>query len=54
MQSIHFLGKVLPPSAQVTISFIPNISWDIDEFGLAAEFKSQIKNSNIDRQEQLQ
>ena len=48
MQSIHFLGKVLPPSAQISVSFAPNIKWGSPEIGLDVEFTCRIENSNID------
>jgi len=48
MQSIHFLGKVLPPPAQVTVSFTPSIKWKAEEIDLAMEFTCKIENSSID------
>jgi len=48
MQSIHFLGRVLPPVAQVTVSSNPSIKWDESETGLVMEFTCHIENSKID------
>ncbi len=47
MQSIHFLGRVLPEPAQVTVSFKPTIHWKDEEIG-SMEFACDIKNSKID------
>lgn len=48
MQSIHFLGRVLPPSARVTVSFTPSIKWEESDIDLVMEFTCRIENSNID------
>ncbi|MGA2525786.1 MAG: hypothetical protein ABSF79_04130 [Smithellaceae bacterium] len=48
MQSIHFLGRVLPPPARVTVSFNQSIKWEEADIGLAMEFTCHIENSKID------
>ena len=48
MQSIHFLGRVLPPPAKVTVSFTPSIKWEVPDIGIAIELTCKIENSNID------
>ena len=48
MQSIHFLGRVLPLPAQVTVSFNPSIKWEEADTGLVMEFTCHIENSKID------
>ena len=48
MQSIHFLGRVLPPPAQITVRLTPSIKWEDPDIGLVMEFTGRIENSNID------
>lgn len=48
MQTIHFLGKVLPEPVNVTLSSPPTIKWEAPESGFSMEFISHIVDSKID------
>lgn len=48
MQSIHFLGRVLPTPTQVTVSFASSIKWEQEDIGLFMEFTCKIEKSKID------
>ena len=48
MQSIHFLGRVLPTPAQVTIPYRRSVKWEQADIGLVMEFTCKIENSKID------
>jgi hypothetical protein len=47
MQSIRFLGRVLPWAAQVSVQFPASIKWPVDGVG-DVEFTTRIENSSID------
>ena len=47
MQSIHFIGRVLPPVTQITVSFDPVIKWKEVEFNLEMEFRVRIVDSQV-------
>jgi len=48
MQTVHFLGKVLPEPTNVTLSSLPVIKWQATEIGASLEFVSHIVDSKID------
>jgi hypothetical protein len=48
MPTVHFLGRVLPEPALVSVSFKPVIKWEDPELNLTMEFTTHIVNSKID------
>lgn len=47
MQTIHFIGRILPDAIRVSIPFRPIVKWE-EELGLVFNFKFNITESNID------
>ncbi len=48
MQVIHFLGKVLPETFSITVSYKPTVKWKAEDIGITFEFLFHIENSKID------
>ncbi len=48
MDILHFVGKVLPSSINITIGFRPEINWKEPELGYEAMYVVAVQDSNID------
>ena len=48
MITVHFLGKVLPKTASISIAHKPTIKWELPDIGKTMEFTCHIRDSNID------
>ncbi len=48
MPTIHFLGRVLPEVAKVSLGHKPMLKWESPDIGLIMEFTNHITDSRID------
>jgi|SRR5450756_36511 len=48
MPTVHFLGRVLPPAAQISVGHKPILKWEEATLDLKMEFSVDITNSQID------
>jgi hypothetical protein len=48
MPTVHFLGRILPQTVQVTLDDAPSLKWESSDIGLIMEFKSHIIKSQVD------
>jgi hypothetical protein len=48
METVHFLGRVLPPVYNVSVGFDPKIRWSEAALNFDASFVVHIKNSTVD------
>lgn len=48
MPTIHFLGRILPETVNISVGSNPTVKWEEAELGLTIEFTNHILNSKID------
>jgi len=48
METVHFLGRVLPPTYNVSVGYDPKIEWGEPALNFKASFIVHIKNSTVD------